>query len=307
MLDDLAQRFSHPGVRFRQRDRLILVDIENRHGAVTLTTHGGTVLAYRPAGGDEVLWVSDTAVYDGSKPVRGGVPVCWPWFGPYDPGAMGADPTDAAKKGHGVARYAVWEVASVRGLDDGATEVVLRLEADDAIRRAWPWPFVLRLVVTLGEALTLELVGENRSDRDWIVSEALHTYFRVADAEGLVIDGLDGATCVDKLRTDQRSTHEGLLRLDPPLDQVFVDHPGQAVIEDSGNRRRIVMDKTHSASTVVWNPGAEGARGFADMPDDQYAHMVCVEAANALDNAYLLKAGETHRMTMTVAVLPTPA
>ena len=306
MVDDLAQRFSHPGVRFRQRDQLVLVDVENRYGVVTLTTHGGTVLSYRPAGGDEVLWVSDTAVYDGSKPVRGGVPVCWPWFGPYDPAAMGADATDMAKKGHGVARYAVWDVAAVRGLDDGATEVVLQLEPDDAIRRAWRWPFALQLVVTLGEALTLALVGENRSDRDWVVSEALHTYFRVAESEGLVIDGLDGAVGVDKLRDDRRTTQEGPLRLDPPMDCVFVGHSGRAVIEDSGNRRRIVIDKAHSASTVVWNPGAEGARGFADMPDDQYAHMVCVEAANALDNAYVLAAGETHRMTMTLAVIPTP-
>ena len=302
MLEDLKQRFSHPDVRFYQHDQLIMIELNNRHGSATLTTHGGTLLGYRPAGRDEVIWLSETAVYDGSKPVRGGVPICWPWFGPYDPDTMGSDPSDAAKKGHGVARYALWEVASVRSVDNGATKVVLQLEPNDSIRQAWPWPFMLKLIVTLGETLTLELVGENRSERDWVVSEAFHTYFRVANADGLTLGGMDNTTYIDKLRDDQRFTQAGPLQVSVPMDCVFVDHPDTVVLEDSGNQRQIVMQKTHSASTVVWNPGPEGAKGFADMPDDQYAHMVCVEAANALDNAYTLKAGESHRMAMSIAV-----
>jgi glucose-6-phosphate 1-epimerase len=302
MLDDLKQRFSHADVRFYQNDQLIMIELNNRYGSATLTTHGGTLLGYHPAGGEEVIWLSETAVYDGSKPVRGGVPVCWPWFGPYEPQARGEDPTDAAKKGHGVARYEFWEVASVRSVDNDATEVVLQLEPNDSIRQAWPLPFVLKLVVTLGETLTLELIGENRSDRDWVVSEAFHTYFRVANADGLILDGMDKATCIDKLRDGQRSTQAGPLQVSAPMECVFVDHSDQVVIDDSGNQRRIVMQKSNSASTVIWNPGPEGAKGFADMPDDQYAHMVCVEAANALDNAYILKAGESHSMVMTIAV-----
>ncbi|MDT8385767.1 MAG: D-hexose-6-phosphate mutarotase, partial [Gammaproteobacteria bacterium] len=250
----------------------------------------------------EVIWLSETAVYDGSKPVRGGVPICWPWFGPYDAQGMGEDPTDVAKKGHGVARYEFWEVASVRSVDNDATEVVLQLEPNDSIRQAWPLPFVLKLVVTLGEKLTLELIGENRSERDWVVSEAFHTYFRVANADGLTLEGLDGATYIDKLHDGQRFTQTGPLSVTTPMECVFVDHPDQVILEDSGNQRQIVMQKSNSASTVIWNPGPEGAKGFADMPDDEYAHMVCVEAANALDNAYTLKAGESHRMAMTLAV-----
>lgn len=302
MLDNLKQRFPHADVRFYQNDQLIMIELNNRYGSATLTTHGGTLLSYRPAGGEEVIWLSETAVYDGSKPVRGGVPVCWPWFGPYNPQVMGEDPTDAAKKGHGVARYELWEVASVRSVDKDATEVVLQLEPNDSIRQAWPLPFVLKLVVTLGETLTLKLIGENCSDRDWLVSEAFHTYFSVANADGLILDGMDKASCIDKLPDGQRSTQAGPLQVSAPMECVFVDHADAVVIEDSGNQRQIVMQKTNSASTVVWNPGAEGARGFADMPDDQYAHMVCVEAANALDNAYILKAGESHRMAMTLSV-----
>ncbi|MFO8024558.1 D-hexose-6-phosphate mutarotase [Thiohalophilus sp.] len=302
MLDDLKQRFSHPQVRFYQHDQLIMIELNNRHGSATLTTHGGTLLGYRPAGGEEVIWLSETAVYDGSKPVRGGVPICWPWFGPYDPQGMGEDPTDAAKKAHGVARYELWDVASVRSLAGDATEMILQLEPNDSIRQAWPWPFVLKLIVTLGEILTLELIGENRSDRDWVVSEAFHTYFRVAHADGLTLEGMDNATYIDKRRDGQRFIQSGPLQVSMPMDCVYVDHPHQVTLDDHGNQRQIVMQKTHSLSTVVWNPGAEGAKGFADMPDDQYMHMVCVEAANALDNTYTLRAGELHRMAMTLTV-----
>ncbi|MDZ7663365.1 D-hexose-6-phosphate mutarotase [Thiohalophilus sp.] len=302
MLEELNQRFAHPDVRFSQKDQLIMIELNNRHGSATLTTHGGTLLSYQPAGGEEVIWLSETAIYDGSKPVRGGVPICWPWFGPYDPDTLGADPTDAAKKGHGVARYELWEVAGVRSVDNEATELVLQLEPNDSIRQAWPLPFMLKLIVTLGEKLTLELVGENRSERDWVVSEAFHTYFNVARADGLTIEGLDNTAYIDKGRDGQRFTQEGPLPLTLPMECIFVDHNNDVVIDDEGHGRRIVMEKINSASTVVWNPGPEGAKGFADMPDDQYDHMVCVEAANALDNAYTLKAGESHSMKMTIAV-----
>ncbi len=300
MLDELKQRFSHPDVRFHQKDQLLMIELNNRYGSATLTNHGGTLLSYIPVGGDEVIWVSETAVYDGSKPVRGGVPVCWPWFGPYDPQALGADPSDAAKKGHGVARYEFWGVASARSVGD-ATEVVLQLEPNDSIRQAWPLPFELKLIVTLGEKLTMELVGKNCSERDWKVSEAFHTYFRVGQAENLVIEGLENTTYIDKDRDSQRFIQEGPLHLGLPMERIYLDQQGAVVLEDSNNGRKIVMEKVNSASTVVWNPGPEGAKGFADMPDDQYAHMVCVEAANALDNAYALKAGGSHSMKMVIA------
>lgn len=300
-IESLNKRFSHPQVRFRQREALVLVDLENDHGQATLTTFGATLLSYRPRGSEDVLWVSETAVYDGKKPVRGGVPVCWPWFGAYDAGALGADPSDAHKKGHGVARYALWDVESVASVGD-ATQVVFVLRPDDEIRKAWPLDFVLRLKVSLGEALEMTLVGENLSDRDWQVSEAFHTYFSVADADGLVVRGLDGATSVDKLAGGVRGVQSGEVRLRTPMEQVFLGKGGTLVIEDRGHGREIVIEREHSASTVLWNPGPEGVKAFADMPDDQYRKTVCVEVANALDDAYALKAGASHSMGMRLSV-----
>ena len=290
MIEDLQRRFPHPEVRFYERDQLVMVELANAYGSATLTPFGATLLSYIPQDGGEVIWVSGTARYDGAKPVRGGVPVCWPWFGPH--------PDDAGHKAHGVARYVTWEVEAVESGDD-ATRVVFRLEPDEDIRAAWPGDFRLRLAVTLGQRLTMELTGENRSDEDWTVSEALHTYFRVADARDTEVKGLTGLTYVDKVQGG-RGVQQGPLRVAAPMDRVYLDHGGTAILDDG--RRLIQMDRFGSASTVVWNPGAEGARGFADMPDDDWISMVCVEAANALDDSYTLKAGASHTLTMVIGV-----
>ncbi len=300
-VEDLKARFSHPQVQFRQHDALVMVDIENAHGSATLTTFGATLLGYRPKDGTDVLWVSDTAVYDGKKPVRGGVPVCWPWFGPYDPSALGPDPSDAFKKGHGIARYSVWDVESVEAVGD-ATRVVFLLSPDDEIRKAWPLDFSLRLQVTLGESLEMTLKGENRSDRDWQVSEAFHTYFGVAEADGLVVRGLDGTAHIDKLADGQRGVQSGEARMTTPMEQVFVGNTGTLAIDDQGHGREIVIERENSATTVLWNPGPEGVKAFADMPDDQYRKTACVEVANALDDAYALPAGAAHAMTVRLSV-----
>ncbi|AHF00427.1 aldose 1-epimerase [Thiomicrospira aerophila AL3] len=298
MLDYLQQRFDHPNVRFYQRDQLIMIELKNGYGQATLTTHGGTLLSYIPAGGQDLLWVSDTAIYDGSKPVRGGVPVCWPWFGGYDASKMGAHPTDAAKKAHGFARYELWEVESLESVGD-ATQLVLSLVPNERIQQAWPFDFKLSLAVTLGKQLRVELIGENRSDQAWFVTEALHTYFKVAKAPGMVIEGLEGITYYDKNQDFAPFTQADTLKVQAPMDCVYVDHSVSVVLKD--HDRDIHIDKTNSASTIVWNPGAEGVKAFADMPDDQYQHMVCVEAGNALQNGYELAAGERHTMSMTLA------
>jgi glucose-6-phosphate 1-epimerase len=293
VIDELAQRFPHPDVRFSRKDRLVLVEVTNEHGTAALSPFGATLLSYIPRGGAEVIWVSETARFDGRKPIRGGVPVCWPWFGPH--------PSDPDRKAHGIARGAPWTLESVRSVDAG-TEVALRLAPDAVPREAWPHDFALRLVVTLGPALEMRLEGENRSHTDWTVSEALHAYFRVAEATETAVEGLQGKEYADKLRDGARSTQDGPLQVAAPMDRVYLDHQGPAVLHDAGNGRRIRVTKAGSASTIVWNPGPAGARDCEDMPDDGYRTMVCVEAGNALDKAYTLPAGAHHTLTTRIAV-----
>lgn len=288
MLTDYRARFTHPNITYSQQDALELIHIVNNHGRAILTTYGATLLSYIPVGGEEVLWVSETAVYDGSKPVRGGIPVCWPWFG--------AHPTDPSKGAHGFARHQVWEVEAIQSVDGDATQVILSLSANDTTRALWPYNFKLTLSVTLGEKLLLELTSHNLSDEEWTISEALHTYFRVGEAEGIVIRGMEGKHYLDKNRDFAEFTQSDILSLNPPMDCVYIDHSGSVAIEDG--KREIEVRKRNSATTIVWNPGPEGVKAVTDFPVEQYHHMVCVEAGNALKNSYKLAAGEKHSLSM---------
>lgn len=183
-------------------------------------------------------------------------------------------------------------------VEDDVTQAILRLEANETTRRTWPHDFVLRLAVTLGVTLRLDLTAENLSADTWQLSEALHSYFRVQNARNIVVDGLGGLNYWDKQQGGIRGTQTGALRVHPPIDRVYFDHTGEAVIHDL--RRRIHISKTGSRTTVVWNPGPEGARGMDDIPETAWAEMLCVETANAVDNRYPLHPGERHTLSATI-------
>ncbi|MFO7582968.1 D-hexose-6-phosphate mutarotase [Guyparkeria sp.] len=289
MLEELQHRFDLPGVTFYRREQLILMQLENRHGSVTITPLGATVLSYRPRGGDEVIWVSETARFDGSRPVRGGIPVCWPWFG--------AHPTDTSQGAHGFARRMPWQIDRMDHDDHGAV-AVFSLVDDDTTRSRWPHPFRLTLTVRLDESLHLELAAENRGDEEWEVSEALHSYFRVRDARGIRVEGLRGKHYWDKQQGGVRGVQASDLTVQPPIDRVFFDHWDETVIHGADRRLRIA--KNGSATTVVWNPGPDGVKGFDDIPEDAWPGMLCVETANALDNRYRLAPGERHVLSATI-------
>ena len=293
MIDRLQRRFDQPGVRFFARDRLVMLELANSHGRTVITTQGATVLSYIPAGGHEVLWVSDTARYDGSKAVRGGIPVCWPWFGPH--------PDDPALPAHGFARSETWELVAVTG---GLQEsrATFRLEPNQRTASMWPEAFRLELTVILGCQLQIELQASNLGSTPWRISEALHSYFRVDDARGLTVDGLAGHGYWDKQQGGVRGTQEQPLSVEPPIDRVFFDHQAPAVIHDRD--RQIRIDKQGSRTTVVWNPGPDGVRGFDDIPDSAWPGMLCVETGNALDDRYTLSPGETHKMTAAIGAYP---
>lgn len=276
--------------RFARLGKLETVELSTPHGRATIARLGATVVEYRDANDIDVLWLSPTSRLDGSRPLRGGIPVCWPWFG--------AHPTDPDRGAHGFARRMPWRVERLDN-DERQAVAVFRLSDDETTRAQWPHPFRLTLTVRLDEHLHLELAAENRGDAEWHLSEALHSYFRVSDARGVHIDGLAGLRYWDKQQGGVRGRQSSEVIVRPPIDRVFLDHRGEAVIHDAGRRLRIT--KHGSASTVVWNPGPEGVRGFDDIPDDAWSTMLCVETANALDNAYRLGPGERHVLSATIA------
>lgn len=297
MPNNYAQQFDVKTATFKMQDQLQMIEIDNVFATAKITTHGGSVLSFIPkannGSGADVLWVSDIAVYDGKKPVRGGVPVCWPWFGGH--------PTNKTAPAHGFVRSAVWQLDQVTDLPNGATGVVLTLESTDATFAIWPHAFHLALKIEIGEKLTMSLITQNLGAADMEITEALHTYFTVADARDLVVSGLEGSLHLDKLTNAPGETQAEAVVLRPPMDSVYLNHTGDAIMQDVGNQRQIIIEKDNASSCVVWNPGSETVKGFADIKDEDWPTFACVEAGNVLDNVITLEAGQTHVFSMTLS------
>jgi glucose-6-phosphate 1-epimerase len=273
---------------------LAFVEVINAHGRIEVTLQGGQVVNWVPRDGREVIWLSEHANFSEGKSIRGGIPVCWPWFGPHQ--------RESSFPAHGFARTAPWRVVAVEETDAGITRLILQLEQNEGTRRFWADPCALSLQIGLGAALELELVTRNTGAAAMVVGEALHTYFRVGDVRKIAVYGLDGCAYLDKTDGMKRKRQAGPLRFGGETDRVYLDTVAACLIEDPVLNRRIRVSKHGSRSTVVWNPWREKAAKMGDLGGDGYLHMVCVESANAADNRVTIVAGEEHRLGVSYAV-----
>jgi D-hexose-6-phosphate mutarotase len=264
-------------------------------GEAVVYLQGAHVAAFHPRGEREVLWTSAESLFAAGKPIRGGVPICFPWFGP----KAGAPEAPM----HGFARLLPWTVAAVRPEPEGRLHAVFELPAGAAARAGFPGALSLSLAVTVGRSLHLALTVRNPGAVGATFEEALHSYFAVSDVRQVRLHGLAGVGFVDKTAAMARKAgEEGPLALAAWTDRVYLGATGTVTIEDPGGKRRLVVAKSGSATTVVWNPWAERAKAMADFGDDEWPGMVCVETANALEDAVALEPGGAHVMTATVEV-----
>lgn len=293
--DDLQHRFGIPAAaRFETGPGgLVRLRLATPVAEAEVYLHGGHVTHYQPRGSGPVLFASAQSRFDAKAAIRGGVPVIFPWFGPR------AD--DASAPMHGFARTAEWDVGSVARQADGGVVVVLRLDASDATRSAWPHPFVLRHRITVGAALDLALVVDNPSAEPLVFEEALHTYLAVGDVREVSVTGLGGTTYIDKTDGMRRKPQGGEpLRLTGETDSVYLGTRAACVVDDPAGGRRLVVDKAGSETTVVWNPWAAKAHAMADLGGEEWLRMLCVEPANAADNRVTLPPGARHEMRAVI-------
>jgi len=297
MTSKYAKQFDVEGVKFTTRDGVELIHIENQFAKATITTYGATVLSFIPIGQRDVLWVSDTAVYDGTKPVRGGVPICWPWFGAANQPGLPA---------HGFVRNMVWQVEKVGQLENGETRISLVCKSNQETLKVWPHEFELKLCVQVNSSLTLTLTTVNLGDEPVDITEALHTYFAVANPIGLPIKGLENSTHLDKLiENAPAEVQKEVVVLNPAKDSVYLNQSGEISIVDSDNSREITIEKRNSQSSVVWNPGPEIVKGFADIDDQAWLEFACVESGNVLDNVITVPAHSEHLLSVKYSVKTT--
>ena len=265
------------------------IEINNSKAHATISTYSGQVLSYRPKDQQhDLLFVSDKAYYEDGKAIKGGIPVCWPWFGP--------DPDDQGRPAHGFVRNRQWGVTASESLADGSTRVVLSLVDTDETRGIWPHPFKLDIEITVGDSLTVALVTHNTGDKNVTISQALHSYFQVGDISKVKVLGLDGADYLDKVDDAARKTQAGPITIDGEVDRIYTGVTGEQVIDDESLGRKIHIISRGCSTAVVWNPWSEIAASMGDLGDDDYRKMICVETANAGPETVEIAAGGEYRL-----------
>ena len=229
---------------------LPLIKVKNEHAECEIYQYGAHISRFLPNGRPDLFWMSPTSLFETGKPLRGGIPVCFPWFGPH------ASRTDLPL--HGVARIRTWELLRVAQLSDGRTHLALGLSDNDDSRSIWPYPFRLELEVTVGRTLELSLLTENTGKVPFLYEDCFHTYFSVSHPYHCELVGLDGVMYIDRVDKDARKVQSGPLILAGETVNAYMRSPSFLVIRD-GDRKVGILQKGFS-SAVVWNPGAQADR-----------------------------------------------
>lgn len=254
--------------------------------------HGAHLMEWQPAGHDPVLYLSPQAVMRAGKSIRGGVPVCWPWFN--------AHPDRADLPSHGLARTRFWEPVSCLSTDTGA-ELVFTLADDDHTRALWPCEFRLTLRMQLGTDLQLSLRTENRGPEAFGITEALHSYLAVGDIRRTRIEGLAETTYVDTVGLATGRIQSGAVEFSGEVDRIYASH-GPVTVQDASGRREVLVENTGSGSVVVWNPWIEKATALADLPDEDFGSFVCIETANVGAARIIVPPGGHHELGLRISV-----
>ena len=295
-IHELNERFGIPGVAqvVAGNGGLAKVSIASPALDGEVYLQGAQVMSWRPAGAEEVIFVSRQSHWEPGRAIRGGIPICFPWFrGKFD------DPKAPA---HGFVRTREWTLESVSAENDGSVTVACATQSDEASRRWWPHEFRLMHRIVFGRNLRMELTAVNTGNTEFRFEEALHTYFRVGDVERVEVRGLASIHYLDNMDANRQKLQTGNLRLSAQTDNAYLSAHGAVEIADPQRQRNLRTEKHNSASTIVWNPWREGAEKLADLGDDEWHPMICAEGGNILDAAVALGPGERHTMRVTLSV-----
>lgn len=260
--------------------------VRNAHATASVALHGAHLTDYCPHGGKPVIFTSSDAVFREGKAIRGGIPVCWPWFGAHPDGLPA----------HGYARTGFWTLEKTESREEG-TRLVFSLPPQGHTGLA------AMLEFHIGRDLRLSLQTMNGGDTETTFSEALHSYFAVADSRRTHVHGLEGARYIDTAGEESVHVQDGPVRFPGEIDRIYRS-TDNTVIEDLVNRRRIRVTKTGSGSTVVWNPGQEKGASMADLADEEIHRFVCVESANVREQSITLAPGEQHTLHLRISTEP---
>lgn len=271
-----------------------VIEVINQQASALISLQGAHLLSWIPAKQDEVIWLSEDASFARSKSVRGGIPICWPWFGAHE--------SDVSFPAHGFARTVFWEVKGVQQISADETRIVFTLNTknNEAISQMWPMDTIGEYSIIIAKTLTIELTTYNNSDQPITIGQALHTYFSVSDVSKTTVYGLEGKSYLDKPDEFKLKKQSGPINFDSEVDRVYLETSDDIIIDDG--KRKIVIKKQGSESTVVWNPWKTVAEKMGDLGKNGYTKMLCVESANAATDTVSINPGKKHTLFVTYEI-----
>ncbi|MDD5320363.1 MAG: D-hexose-6-phosphate mutarotase [Methylococcales bacterium] len=271
------------------KGNLPFIQISNRSATALISLYAGQVLSFQPAEEHEdMLFLSQKAYYEYGKAIRGGIPVCWPWFG--------EDSRDLQRPNHGFARNSLWTVLGTEAVTDLETKVKLGLIEANKNEKLWQQAFALELEISVGNSLTLELITRNTGNEMLSITQAFHTYFQVGDIKQVKVVGLENTRYFDKLEEGVQKAQIGAVTFSEEVDRIYTDVKNELIIGDSAFDRRIRISSSGSKTAVVWNPWLKTSATMADLEDDDYQRFLCVETGNVGNDIVQIPPGSKYSL-----------
>lgn len=288
-----------PQVERLELGQLVCWRIRTDGAELLVAQQGAQILSYQRLGEPPLIWLSGLAEYVQGQSVRGGIPVCWPWFGDLKRNPQAVQAMHAGgplTPAHGLVRGLDWELQTVDRQAEGVHLALRCAEAEQGLP-GWPHQVALNLDIRLGDTLQLQLTSHNLGEQPVTISQALHSYFAVSDVRQISVEGLDQCRYVDALEDDWRAQrHTGELRIAGETDRLYLDVPPRLAIRDPHWQRRIILEASGSRSAVLWNPWIDKAKRLSQFAEDAWQGMLCIETANVLDDLVVLAPGDRHQL-----------
>lgn len=241
------------------------------------------------------MFVSENAYFQEGKAIKGGIPICWPWFG--------ADPADPEHPDHGFARNNYWTISSVNMLPSGDTKIKLEFIDSENTKKIWPYAFYLSLEIVIGNTLSLELCTRNTGNQPFTITEALHTYFNVGDATQVQVFGLEHAEYLNKVENYVEVCQVAAIALTSETDRIYTDIKHDLTLVDPAFKRKIKISSSGNKNVVVWNPWVKRSAEISDLDNDDYKHFICIEIANAASDTVEIQPGNEYKMLTNYCVI----
>ena len=270
-----------------------VIEIQNNQASAIVSLQGAQLLSWIPKGEENVIWLSEDASFVPGKSVRGGIPICWPWFGAHSSSAKNNNPDYPA---HGFARTTNWEIICTEDLNSDKTRITFIMQPQTKNEYMWPSETSVQFQLTIGNKLEMELITHNNGSKPITIGQALHTYFNVGDVSEVFLHGLDNTDYLNKLEDFKLNVQHGPVTIDEEVDRIYLDTTSECVIEDKTLNRNIIINKCGSHSTVVWNPWQKTADKMGDLGKDGYKKMLCVESCNAAEDVVIIEPAKAHHL-----------